>query len=174
MATDPNLDDLTVAQLRERAGKLNIAGRSSMNKSELAQAVGAADRSDLPDVGEDSTIVREFVGDATAPSIGPNTMVEHEAPESRLARGEQSQVDAMGQDKRRSVMGHSYGPSLGRQAMAYGTFFAVVIALVIGASIAIKELDKPDPSRINTAPWAAADAPNQPPTPIDFPRAITP
>ena len=45
---------------------------------------------------------REDVSDITAPSIGPSTTIEREPPEDRLARHEQSDVDAMGLDKRRA------------------------------------------------------------------------
>src|SRR5436190_10244188 len=43
------------------------------------------------------------ISDITAPSIGPGSTVEREPVEVRLARHEQSEVDAMGQDKRRQV-----------------------------------------------------------------------
>jgi len=183
MAPKTNPEDLTVAELRKRAAKLEIPGRSGMNKSELAAAVADAEptgskRSAASEQQKDnnggSTLIREDAGKISAPSIGPHTVIEREAPEDRLARGEQSQVDAMGHDKRRQVMGKSYGPSLARQALVYGAFFAVVIVLFIGASIAVKELDKPDPSRTDTAPWAATDAPPVEPAPIDFPRSVTP
>ena len=182
MAPKTNPEDLTVAELRKRAAKLEIPGRSGMNKSELAAAVADAEpagskRSAPQKPQKDSsgsTLIKEDAGKISAPSIGPHTVIEREAPEDRLARGEQSQVDAMGHDKRRQVMGKSYGPSLARQALVYGAFFAVVIVLFIGASIAVKELDKPDPSRTDTAPWAATDAPPVEPAPIDFPRSVTP
>ena len=40
---EKNLDDLTVAELRERASELEITGRSTMNKADLVQAVEDAD-----------------------------------------------------------------------------------------------------------------------------------
>ncbi len=167
MASEKNLDDLSVAQLRERAARLEIPGRSGMNKSELAAAIAAAGPDPEVEVWQTDSDIPQAAAQSTR-----GTGLED--PAARLARSEPSQVDAMGQDKRRTVMGQSYGPSLARQAFVYGAFFAVVIALGIGARFAVDELDKPDPSRTNTAPWAAADATNQPPGPIDFPRAITP
>ncbi len=41
--SEKNLDDLTVAELRERASELELTGRSSMNKEELRQAVEDAE-----------------------------------------------------------------------------------------------------------------------------------
>src|SRR5438477_2490301 len=79
----------------------------------------------------------------TAPSLGPNTVIEREPVEERLARHEQSDVDAMGNDQRRSVVGHSYGPSKTRQLLLYGIFLAVVAVLVIGGKLLVDALDTP-------------------------------
>src|SRR3954468_11505354 len=79
----------------------------------------------------------------TAPSLGPNTVIEREPVEERLARHEQSDVDAMGHDKRRSVVGNSYGPSKARQLVLYGIFLVVVVALVIGGKLLIDAADTP-------------------------------
>ena len=56
------------------------------------------------------------LSDTAAPSIGPNTALEKDA---RGAAGpsEQSDVDAMGLDKRREVIGGRYSASFGRQAI---------------------------------------------------------
>jgi hypothetical protein len=93
-----------------------------------------------------------------APSLGPNTKIVREPPEERLARHDQSDVDAMGQDKRREVVGHSYGPSLGKQASLYGLFIAVTAAVVIGFVLLANQLDKPQETVEATAPWAQEDA----------------
>src|SRR3954452_1846588 len=79
----------------------------------------------------------------SAPSLGPHTVIEREPVEERLARHEQSEVDAMGKDKRRSVVGHSYGPSKTRQLALYGVFLAVVAALVIGVIFLVGQFDTP-------------------------------
>jgi hypothetical protein len=109
------------------------------------------------------------VSGTTAPSIGPNTVIEKDDPKERLARHDQSSTDAMGLDKRRSVVGGRYSPSLGRQATMYGIFLAVVAAIAIGFVLLANELDKPPKSYPDKAPWARADAPNIPPPPLDFP-----
>jgi hypothetical protein len=101
-----------------------------------------------------------------APSIGPNTEIEHEDPEERLARHDQSDVDAMGLDKRRAVIGGSYSPNLSRQATLYGIVIAVLVGLVIGFKLLADKLDEPPKHISNTAPWAQEDAPQKPPKPI--------
>src|ERR671931_1775250 len=77
-----------------------------------------------------------------APSLGPNTVIEREPVEERLARHEQSEVDAMGKDKRRPVVGQSYGPSKARQFALYGVFLLVVGALAVGGYLLIQTQDK--------------------------------
>jgi hypothetical protein len=72
-------------------------------------------------------------------------------------------TDAMGQDKRRQVVGHSYGPSKARQLLYYGLFVAFVIAAYIGGKIAVDELDKPPAKNRDQAPWSKPDAPQTPP-----------
>jgi hypothetical protein len=103
-----------------------------------------------------------------APSIGPHTEIEHEDPEERLARHEQSDVDAMGLDKRREVVGGRYGPSVARQVTLYGIFVAVVVALGIGFKLLADELDEPPKNYEDTAPWAEPDARQIPPNDPDI------
>ena len=109
---------------------------------------------------------KEDISDTTAPSIGPNTTIEREDPETRLARHEQSDLDAMGLDKRREVVGASYGPSFAKQARLYGGVLAVVAVLVIGFIILAGELDKAPETNPDKAPWSQADAPQTPPSPL--------
>jgi hypothetical protein len=110
----------------------------------------------------------------TAPSIGPHTVIEKRPPEERLANHEQSDVDAMGLDKRRGVVGEKYGAGLAKQATVYGVFLAVVVALVIGGKLAIDELDKGPAVSEDRAPWAQDDAEQRRPSDVDFPPSVTP
>ena len=105
-------------------------------------------------------------GSISAPSIGPNTKIDYVPPEERLADHEISNVDAMGLDKRRSVVGGSYSPSLARQATLYGIFLAVAAALVIGFLVLANQLDQPPDSYPDEAPWSQADAPQRSPEPL--------
>jgi hypothetical protein len=102
-----------------------------------------------------------------APSLGPKTTIEREPVEERLARHEQSQVDAMGLDKRRPVIGQSYGPGKARQFAVYLGFLAVVAALVVGGIILVGSLDKPVGKDVpNSAPWAKHGVKQIKPKPI--------
>jgi hypothetical protein len=74
-----------------------------------------------------------------------------------------SDKDAMGQDKRREVVGHSWGPSKGRQLLYYGLAVAFVIVLYIGGKMAIDELDKAPAHSPDQAPWSQPNAPQTPP-----------
>jgi hypothetical protein len=103
----------------------------------------------------------------TAPSLGPNTVINREPVEERLARHDQSDVDAMGKDKRRVVVGHSYGPTKMRQLALYGVFLAVLAALLFGGKLLVDSLDTPVGKDIpNSAPWAQPNAPEHPPKPL--------
>ena len=110
----------------------------------------------------------------TAPSIGPNTVIEKKPPEERLAKHEQSDVDAMGLDKRRGVVGEKYGASFAKQATVYGIFLAVVAGVLIGGKLAVDELDQGPKVAEDKAPWSQEDAPQRSPEPIDFPRNPSP
>jgi hypothetical protein len=102
-----------------------------------------------------------------APSVGPNTVIEREPVEERLGRHEQSEVDALGLDKRRPVIGQSYGPSKARQFALYGIFLAVVAALVIGGIVLIGKLDTPVGKNVpNSAPWSKPGVKQVKPKPI--------
>jgi len=94
----------------------------------------------------------------SAPSLGPNTVIEREPVEERLARHDQSEVDAMGLDKRRPVVGEKVGPSKTRQLVVYLGFLAVMVALVVGGLLLVKNLDTSVGKDVpNSAPWAKSD-----------------
>ncbi|MEJ7875703.1 MAG: Rho termination factor N-terminal domain-containing protein [Solirubrobacterales bacterium] len=206
--SEKNLDEMTVAELRERASELEITGRSSMNKGDLLQAVEDAEEqtaqmssSDTASSSSDSSSQADSPGEnadsgsgsgdrpwrdgssssesddgknaaagITAPSIGPNTKIDHRPPEERIDPENISNVDAMGLDKRRQVGGQRYGASPAKQAAVYGGALAVIIALGIGAKLLTDELDQAPPEgEVPDAPWADAEQ-KQPPR-IDFPRS---
>jgi hypothetical protein len=102
-----------------------------------------------------------------APSVGPNTVIEREPVEERLAKHEQSEVDARGLDKRRQVVGQSYGPSKARQLGLYGIFLAVAAAVVIGGIFLIGKLDTGVGKNVpNSAPWSKPGVKQIKPKPI--------
>jgi hypothetical protein len=95
----------------------------------------------------------------SAPSLGPNTVIEREPVEERLARHEQSEVDAMGLDKRRTVVGEKVGPSKKRQLAVYLGFLAILAALAVGGIILVGSLDTSVGKDVpNSAPWAKQGA----------------
>ena len=97
------------------------------------------------------------ISETTAPSIGPNTVISTESAETRLARHDQSDTDALGLDKRRQVIGGRYSASPTRQLITY----AIVVIVVIGAGFGLKvladDLDKPPAKVEDQAPWTGND-----------------
>jgi hypothetical protein len=96
------------------------------------------------------------------------------ADDPPVADHEQNDLDAMGLDKRRGVVGEKYGASFAQQATVYGVFLAVVVALVIGGKLAVDELDKGPEVNEDRAPWAQDDATQRQPSDVDFPPSVTP
>src|SRR3954470_81132 len=95
----------------------------------------------------------------SAPSLGPNTVIEREPVEERLARHEQSEVDAMGLDKRRTVVGEKVGPSKKRQLAVSPGFLAIVVPLVGGGITLVGSLDTSVGKNVpNSAPWSKSGA----------------
>ncbi len=113
----------------------------------------------------DDGVHREKAG-ITAPSIGPDTVIERRPPEERLDFDKISNQDAMGDDKRREVVGKSYGPSRTRVFGTFAAFIAVVAAVSVGFYFLAKELDQPPAENPDEAPWSQADAPQSPPKPL--------
>jgi hypothetical protein len=124
--------------------------------AEAAQSSATADEAR----GDDSETID--ISDTVAPSVGPHTTVTR--PAHSQVGHEPSEVDAMGLDKRREVVGKSYAPSFARQATMYGVFLAVVAALVIGGKLLADELDQPPDEVEAEAVWTGNDIP---PAPID-------
>jgi hypothetical protein len=110
---------------------------------------------------------RENISDTPAPSIGPETVIEKEPPEERLARHEQSDVDAMGLDKRREVVGGSYGASAKRQVTVYLSVLVVAALIIFGLVMLVGVADKAPDEVEAQAPWAQPDADPEPVGPID-------
>lgn len=110
-------------------------------------------------------------GGITAPSIGPNTVIERKPPEERLDEDKISDVDAMGLDKRRQVQGKRYGASPAKQLAVYGGFLVLLAGLLVGGKLLTDELDTAPETRTKIAPWAEAEVEQRTPQPIDFPKA---
>jgi hypothetical protein len=89
-----------------------------------------------------------------APS-SPDIRKLHLLEPSEAAKAhEPSTVDAMGQDKRRAVVGHSYGPPLRRQIMFF-VAVAVVVVVIVGGWLGLVALfDKPPTHFSDQSPWS--------------------
>jgi hypothetical protein len=88
---------------------------------------------------------------------------EHTAPQAQ--RGDEAQrsdVDAMGQEKHRKVVGKRYGLSRARQIVYYGIFVVFVVLAYIGLKAGVGQLDKPPAHNPNKAPWSKRGAPQTP------------
>jgi hypothetical protein len=67
---------------------------------------------------------------------------------------EPSDVDAMGRDKRRQVVGHSYGPSRKSQVIFFVAVAALLVIVIGGYALAIAAFDQPPDSNPDAAPWS--------------------
>ena len=89
----------------------------------------------------------------TAPSSGDLGGLEKMEASEEAKAHQPSSVDAMGQDKRRQVVGHSYGPSR-RSQILFFVAVAALIVLVIGGSLAlVSAFDKAPDEFPDKAPW---------------------
>jgi hypothetical protein len=97
----------------------------------------------------------------TRPSAGQHRAprkLEKFEPSEEAKRHEPSQEDAMGQDKRRQVVGHSYGPSRRSQIMFFVAVGAVVFVIVGGWLALLALFDKPPTHFKDSAPWSTTPA----------------
>jgi hypothetical protein len=69
-----------------------------------------------------------------------------------------SDVDAMGRDKRRQVVGHSYGPSRKSQVIFFVAIAALLVIVIGGYALAIAAFDQPPDSNPDEAPWSQTPA----------------
>ena len=94
---------------------------------------------------------RDEADDGAEPSSSDRTRSYEESVSSR------SDVDAMGNDKRRAVIGGQYGASVRKRLIVYGVAVAVVIGLVIVSLTVVTNVDQKDIALKETAPWTNAD-----------------
>jgi hypothetical protein len=128
----------------------------------------AEERFDQPDAtGNEASSSDEMTGDAAAgPSLGPHTDLEafQEGREESLEKAAHaSDTDAMGLDKRREIVGGTYGMTRAKLAVLYTTVVVVIAAAAVGLYLLAKDLDQP-PEKVNAeAPWAEENAPQRSP-----------
>ena len=90
----------------------------------------------------------------TAPSAADISKLELMEPSEEAKRHTPSDTDAMGQDKRRPVVGHSYGPSR-RTQLVFFAAVAIVFVVIIGGWLAlVSAFDNPPEDFTDKAPWS--------------------
>jgi hypothetical protein len=96
----------------------------------------------------------------TAPSAADISKLELMEPSEEAKRHTPSDVDAMGRDKRRPVVGHSYGPSRRTQVVFFVAAAAVLVVVIGGWFALVSAFDNPPDNGSGHAPWSkqAADA----------------
>jgi hypothetical protein len=90
----------------------------------------------------------------TAPSAADITKLEKFEPSEEAKRHTPSDVDAMGQDKRRKVVGNTYGPTRRSQIMFFVAVAAVLVVIVGGWLTLVSIFDKPPTHFSDQAPWS--------------------
>ena len=90
----------------------------------------------------------------TAPSAANIEDLEKFEPSEEAKRTEPSDEDAMGQDKRRQVVGQTYGPTFKRQIMFFVAVAAVLFVIVGGWLLLVSLFDKPPTHFKDSAPWS--------------------
>jgi hypothetical protein len=81
-----------------------------------------------------------------------------------------SELDAMGNDKRRPVIGQQYGASARKRLLVYGVAIAVIVLVVVAFMTVISGIDNKEIALKDTAPWSGPDAPQEAPRDVDFQR----
>jgi hypothetical protein len=94
----------------------------------------------------------------TAPSAPNLDELEKFEASEEAKEHEPSDVDAMGRDKRRQVVGHSYGPSKKSQIIFFVAVGAALVVMIGGYLAAIAAFDQPADEYADKSPWSAADA----------------
>ena len=92
-------------------------------------------------------------GRSESPGSKSSGSARTDAREAEQRRGP-SDVDAMGQDKRRRVVGNTYGPTRRSQIMFFVAVAAVVVVIVGGWLTLVSIFDKPPIHFKDTAPWS--------------------
>ena len=97
-------------------------------------------------------------------AAGRPTYYERAGTES----GEGPDLDAMGNDKRRAVIGEQYGASARKRLIVYGIAVAVLILVVVAFTTVVRGVDERDIALEQSAPWAQPGSEQSEPRDVDF------
>lgn len=162
--SEPDSSEESVSDPRGESEPEPEGGSEDEAEREPSGSEGADDEDSSPGDNDEPENDAENI---TAPSIGPNTVIENKPPEERLDHDKISKTDAFGLDKRRAVTGKRYSASPARQVVVYALFVVVVVAIVIGGKALATNLDEPPKQVENRAPWSGTE---QPVDRLDFPK----
>jgi len=81
---------------------------------------------------------------------------------------ERSDVDAMGNDKRREVVGGQYGATVRKRLLVYGIAVAIMVGIVVGFLTIVTSVDEKEIPLTDTAPWTEASGSQEAPRDVDF------
>jgi hypothetical protein len=140
---------LGMAERRKSGGR--PPSSSSKSKAPASRGKSSGSQSSRKG-GEESGADKPMRG--TAPSAADIDKLEKFEPSEEAKRHEPSDVDAMGRDKRREVVGHSYGPSFRSKMMFFVAVAAVAVVVVGGWLTLVSLFDKPPTHFKDAAPWS--------------------
>jgi len=81
---------------------------------------------------------------------------------------ERSDVDAMGNDKRRVVIGGQYGATVQKKLLVYGVVLAVMVGIVVAFLTVVTGIDNKEIALKDTAPWTEAEGAQVAPRDVDY------
>jgi hypothetical protein len=138
----------------EQSDETRDESRSDEHEDEDRPDETGDDDEDRPDEDPDEERSDSERITGTSPSGADISKLEKFEPSEEAKQAEPSKEDAMGRDKRRQIVGQSYGPSKSRQFMFFG-IVAVVLIVVVGGWLAlVAAFDKPPSQISNSAPWS--------------------
>jgi hypothetical protein len=155
VAEDPEND--------ERTGDAPDSGDPSEGGED--QPAGGNAPADEVEETPDDKAADEDAGDE---NVSEASTREDEAPGDDEYGARRSDVDAMGNDKRREVVGQQYGASRKKKLAIYGGVLAFVAVVVIAFLTVVRGYDDRDIALKDTAPWTQDNASKDAPRDVDF------
>jgi cobalamin biosynthesis Mg chelatase CobN len=144
------------AQSKRASGSKTAAGSKTGAKSTTRSKTSARSKSaartrssagSKPAARSKAARSKAAAAKPAAEAAAASPLVEHESHQP-------SHEDAMGQDKRRQVVGHSYGPSRRSQVMFFGIVAVVLVVIIGGWTLAVAAFDTAPETYPDKAPWS--------------------